>query len=193
MTSIAARILDALDPTAASKAAAITGQQSPTPDQLAEDSAERADMFGPAGDADGPDIEPEWQGERPLLADTLDALVRTLRSTLLGSPPPNRVTVYRVNPAAEVAGIAVQLVPPAEGRRRRILLQCVTGTCYVADDRRDTGVPTTGDLSGFVLDDGVTLPQSQVIELTTSGALYSTGDDAYDVRVLIEHYPDAAG
>lgn len=190
MTSIAARIMDALDPTATSKAAAITGQQEPTAEQLAEDSAARAALFG-EGDADGPNVSPVFEVERPLLADAIAELTRTVRSTLLGSPPPNRVTVYRINPAAAVAGIAVQLVPPAEGRQRRVLVQCVTGTVYLAPERRDTGNATTGDLTGFVLDDGTTFAGlAQSVELFTTGALYASSDGAYDVRVLIEHYPD---
>ncbi len=57
MPSLAARLLDAIDPTAASKAAAITGQQAPTVDQLAADSAASAKLFG-SGDAASPAVEP---------------------------------------------------------------------------------------------------------------------------------------
>lgn len=191
MTNPLARLIDALDPTATAKAAAITGQQAPTTGQLADDSAKVAAMFGPDGNADGPDLDPVYEPERPLVTEVADAVTRAVRSTLLGSPAPNRVTVYRINPAADVAGISVQLVPPSEGRRRRVLLQCVAGTCYISPDRRDTGSPTVGDVTGFPLDDGVTLVGAGgPVELMTTGELYASSDDAYDVRVLIEHYPE---
>lgn len=185
MNSLAARFLDALDPTATAKAAAVTGQQEPTADQLADDSADRADLFG-SGDADGPDIEPVWETERPLLADAIAELTRTVRSKLLGSPPPHRVTVYRINAPAASAGLATQLVPPSEGHRRRVLIEVVTGTVYLAGERRDTGSATTGDLTGYPA-----AAADAALELTTTGALYCSSDGAYDVRVLIEHYPES--
>lgn len=189
MTSIAARFLDMLDPTAASKAAAVTGQQEPTADQLAADSAARAETFG-SGDADGPDLEPVYEPERPVIADELAELVRVVRSTLLGSPPPDRLTVYRINSPAATAGIATQLVPPSEGRKRRILIECLTGTVYLSGERRDTGSATTGDVTGFALDDGTNFQGEEKIELFTTGAVYVTSTAAYDLRVLIEHYPE---
>lgn len=184
MTSLAARLLDALDPTATSKAAAVTGQQEPTAAQLAEDSAERAELFG-SGDADGPDLDPIYEPERPVIADTLDALTRAVRSTLLGSPPPDRVNVYRISTPAAAAGIAAQILPPSEGRRRRVLIEVVTGTIYLAGERRDIGSATTGDVTGYPL-----AAADVALELTTTGALYATSTDAYDVRVLIEQYPE---
>ncbi len=189
MTSIAARILDALDPTAAAKAAAITGQQSPTATQLAEDSAEVAELFG-SGDAEGTPTPPVWEAERPVILDAIETLTRSVRSILVGSPAPSTVTVYRVNPAAAVAGISVQLVPPSAGIPRRVRIQCLTGACYISPDRRDTGSATAGDTTGFAIDSATAPGRSQGIELVTTGALFASSDGAYDVRVLIEHFTE---
>lgn len=163
MSSLAARLLDALDPTAASKAAAVTGQQEPTADQLAADSADRAEQFG-SGDADGPALEPVWEGERPLLADTIAELTRTLRSTLLTPPAPDSAVCGQ-----HVIGSvkSVQVLPPSGGRLRMATVRN-TGpdVVYVSPDPRV-------DTSGFVLAAGADI---EVDSASPVYAVCATGD-----------------
>ncbi len=177
MSSLAARILDAIDPTAASKAAAVLGQQAPTVDQLAADSAASAKLFG-SGDADSPAVEPIYEPARPVIADVTDpqSFLPKLAELLRPPAPDSSVAAQH----AVGASNAVQVLPPS-GRRRRLATVRNTGsaTVYVSPDRR-------GDTSGFVLVAG------QDIEVDSASpvwAICATGDTS-TVCSWADYFPE---
>lgn len=180
--SVAARFLDAIDPTAAAKAAAITGQQSPTPEQLAEDSAASAEMFG-GGDAEGPQQPPVYEAERPVVDDVLVELVKVVRSSLLGVPVPNGSTTFAVNGPAATCGRPVQIVPAAGGRARRVLIRCGAVPVELFTDSRE-GIDAVTPASG-----GYTLPATGVHETATQGPIYASAAAAWAVSVWVDNYP----
>lgn len=147
--------------------------QSPTDDELAEDSAERAEHAG-----DGPDIEPVYEPARPVTDEThLTLITEVVRSLLLGVPVPAASVALATT---LVAATPVQVVP-ASGDRARTITLATSGDVYISPDRRQ-------DETGFLLTSGNPLTTS------TQGPVYAySAAGTPTVSAWVDHYDTPTG
>lgn len=154
---------------------AMGAAQAPTDDELAEDSADSAELFG-GGDADGPDVEPTYEPARPLIDEThAAALIAAVRSVLLGVPVPAGSVSIRNT----VATTPVMVAPPSGGRARSCrIVNAGAATAYLSTDRPND---TT---QGYPLAAGADL------DTATQGAVWAVcaSGDSTTVGVWIDHY-----
>lgn len=189
MTNPLARILDALDPGAPAKAAAITGQNAPTVDQLAADSAASAALFG-GGDADDPpppNTVPVYEPERPVVDDIEVGIVRGLRSYLLGVPVPAASASFTARPDPNGFGVPVQVVPASGGKPRRVTIRNVSGFSVAVQlytERSGSNGTATPPDGGYRLPDGAELVTN------TQGPIFAASGFDWTLTAWVDTYPE---
>lgn len=161
-----------------------TNANAPDLDKIQNASADRAEHAG-----DGPDVAPVFVPARPVIADTLpEARLPAATARPYTSPVPAASAAYTGRPDQAGNALPVQVVPPAGGRPRYVIIrntsESVAVTLYT---ERSGGNGTTPPPGGY------TLPAGAVLETTTQGPVFAASAGAWELAAWVDTYPAPTG